>query len=128
MVRLRGHHLICLHFFLGEGYNPEFIDNLKEVLKRAEAGEEIEIWAGADDVCRECPYLRGKLCLYDKDAENEIREMDRTAIELLGLEKGTGVKWTDINKKIRGIFREWAERYCEECDWRWVCEKNSNFK
>jgi hypothetical protein len=128
MVRLRGHHLICLHFFLGEGYNPEFIDNLKEVLKRAEAGEEIEIWSGADDVCRECPYLRGEFCLYDNDAENEIREMDSKAIELLGLEKGLEVKWTDINKKVRTIFREWAERYCKECDWRRACEKNRTFK
>jgi hypothetical protein len=127
VVRLRGHHLICLHFFLGEGYKPEFIENLKEVLKRAEAGEEIEIPAGADDICRECPYLKDTICLYDKNAEDEIREMDRTATALLGLENKEKVKWMDIKKKIPGVFKKWAKRYCEECDWRRVCEKNKDF-
>lgn len=128
MVRLRGHHLVCLHFFLGKGYNPEFIENLKEILKRAEAGEEIEILAGADDVCKECPYLEGRICLYDETSEDEIREMDRTAIKLLGLENKGKVNWTDIKKKIPGVFGKWARRYCEECDWRWVCEKNAEDK
>jgi hypothetical protein len=127
MVRLRGHHLVCLHFFLGEGYNPEFVDNLKEVLKRSEAGEEIEILAGADDVCRACPYLKGGICFYDNQAEDEIREMDKTAIKLLGLEDRGKVNWSEIKKKIPGVFRKWAKRYCEECDWRWVCEKNEGF-
>jgi hypothetical protein len=127
VIRLRGHHLICLHFFLGEGYKPEFIENLRGVLRRAGAGEEIEIAEGADDICRECPYLEDTVCLYDKNAENEIREMDRTATALLGLENKGTVNWTDIKKKIRSVFGTWAKRYCEECDWRLVCEKNEDF-
>jgi len=128
VVRLRGHHLVCLHFFLGEGYKPEFVLNLKEILKRAEAGEDIEILAGADDVCRECPYLEDTICIYDKNADDEIKEMDNTAIELLGLRNKGHVIWTDIKKKISGIFERWAIRYCESCDWRSVCEKNKDFR
>jgi hypothetical protein len=127
VVRLRGHHLVCLHFFLGEGYNPEFVENLKEVLKRSETGEEIEILAGADDVCRECPYLKGGICFYDNNAEDEIGEMDGAAIKLLGLENRGKVNWAEIKKKIPTVFEKWAKRYCEECDWRWVCEKNEDF-
>jgi hypothetical protein len=127
VVRLRGHHVVCLHFFLGEGYKPEFIENLKEVLRRAEAGEEIEILVGADDVCRKCPYLKDTICVYDENAEDEIRDMDRTAIKLLGLRNKGKAKWTDIKKKIPIIFKKWKERYCEGCDWRSVCEKNKDF-
>jgi hypothetical protein len=127
VVRLRGHHVVCLHFFLGEGYKPEFIENLKEVLRRAEAGEEIEILVGADDVCRKCPYLKDTICVYDENAEDEIRDMDRTAIKLLGLRNKGKAKWTDIKKKIPIIFKKWKGRYCEGCDWRSVCEKNKDF-
>ena len=127
MVSLRGHHLICLHFFLGEGYNPEFVANLKKVLDRADGGEEIEILADADDVCRKCPHLKGKVCLYDTRADEEIRDMDRTATELLRLENKGRVMWKDVKKKIPGVFRKWAAKYCQECDWRKACEKNRHF-
>jgi len=30
---LKGHHLICLHFFKGRGYDEEFIENIKIVHK-----------------------------------------------------------------------------------------------
>jgi hypothetical protein len=126
-IKLRGHHLICLHFFRGEGYNPEFVANLREVIKRAEAGEEIEVYSGADDVCKMCPYLKEGICFYDKDTEAEIREMDRRAIRLLRLKTRRRVKWLDIREKIPQIFREWSREYCEDCSWRKVCEKDKYF-
>jgi hypothetical protein len=75
MLILRGHHLICLHFFSGEGYDAQFIENLRDVLKRAES-EEIEIVSGNDDVCAKCLYLKDHKCAYDENADKEIREMD----------------------------------------------------
>jgi hypothetical protein len=124
MIKLRGHHLICLHFFKGEGYNPEFVANLREILKRVEAGEEVKVYPGPDDVCKMCPYLKGKICFYDEDAEAGIREMDRKAIRLLGLKTKESVKWMDIRKKVPDILHIWAREHCRECDWRWACEKN----
>ncbi|MEW6214590.1 MAG: DUF1284 domain-containing protein [Nitrospirota bacterium] len=123
-IKLRGHHLICLHFFSGEGYNSEFVVNLREILKRAEAGEEIEVYSGADDICKRCPYLKGDRCFYVKDAE--IREMDRRAIKLLRLKIKGRVKWLDIRKKIPEILHEWSREYCEECDWRKTCKQRAN--
>lgn len=122
MIKLRGHHLICLHFFKGEGYNPEFVANLREILKRAEAGEEVKVYPGPDDVCRVCPYLKGETCFYDEDAEAGIREMDRMAIRLLGLKTKVSVKWTDIKGKVLEVLHIWAREYCKECNWRKVCE------
>lgn len=57
MVKLRGHHLICLHFFKGEGYSKAFVENLREVVKRAE-NRTLEIVTGGDDVCAACPELQ----------------------------------------------------------------------
>jgi hypothetical protein len=127
-IKLRGHHLICLHFFKGEGYNPEFIKNLMEIFKRVGAGEELEVCSGADDVCKMCPYLKGKVCLYDEDAEVEIRAMDKRAMGLLRLKTRERVRWQEIRERIPEIFKEWSEEYCKECDWRKVCEKTGMYR
>jgi len=122
-IKLRGHHLICLHFFIGEGYNVEFVAHLSEIVKRAEAGDKIEVCSGADDVCKRCPYLKDDKCMYDKNADPEIQEMDRRAIELLRLKMAERVNWIDIKKRIPGILYEWSRNYCNDCDWRKACEK-----
>ena len=127
-IKLRGHHLICLHFFTGEGYNPEFIGNLKEILIRAQSREEIEVCSGLDDVCSVCPFLKERRCRYDKHAENEIQKMDRYATKLLRIEPGMKVMWFDVKERLRGILISWKENYCKSCNWRRVCEKTSLYQ
>jgi len=121
-IRLRGHHLICLHFFSGEGYDSEFVENLRKILEKAESGEEIEICSGADDICRKCPHLKGERCLHDEDVDGEIREMDRRAIKLLRLSAHRRVKWLKIKDEIPAVMHEWSKDYCKTCSWRSACE------
>jgi hypothetical protein len=121
-IKLRGHHLICLNFFSGEGYNFEFIANLRKILEKAWSGEEIEICSGADDICRQCPHLRGNKCYFDKNSDNEIRKMDRRAIKLLRLSAHGRVHWLKIRDKIPEIIREWTKTHCKACGWRKACE------
>jgi len=117
MVRLRGHHLICLHFFRGEGYEDIFIENLRNVLKRIET-EDIEVCEAADAICEKCPYVKGSKCLYDRQADDEIREMDKAAISFLGIDKNARITWQKIKGKIPEIFLLWYRDYCSEGEWR----------
>lgn len=126
-IKLRGHHLICLHFFHGEGYNPEFVTNLSGVITRALAGEEIAVQSGPDDVCGRCPYLRNSICSFNKGADDEIREMDKTALALLQVKTGSRVQWSDMKEKISSIFSQWSRTYCRICDWRSACGKDASF-
>lgn len=121
-IKLRGHHLICLHFFRGEGYNLKFIKNLEKILKRVKTGAKIEVCSGADEVCKMCPYLKGEICFYDENAGSEIKKMDIMAIELLRVKNHDRIRWVDIKKKIPDVFSQWSKKYCRECDWRKVCE------
>ena len=123
MLTLRGHHLICLHFFSGEGYDARFIENLRDVLKRAES-EEIEVVSDDDDICAKCVYLKDHKCMHDEKADEEIREMDETALKLLNLSAGQRVKWQAVKERIPAVFNEWSNKYCNDCDWKHVCEGN----
>ncbi len=120
-MKLRGHHLICLNFFKGEGYSKEFIENIERILKE----KEIEVVSGADDVCSKCPYLRGGFCNYKEDAEKEIRELDELACELLS--PGSITSWDEIKNKLPKIMKKWKELACRNCDWIEVCKTNGEW-
>jgi hypothetical protein len=121
MVRLRGHHLICLHFFRGEGYTDEFISNLLKVLERVEM-EDIDVIFEADDVCRACPYLREDICCYAEDSEARIAKLDRLAIELLKLPLDLKISWGEVKERIQVVLPEWRKHACAKCDWQRVCK------
>lgn len=121
MIRLRGHHLVCLHFFKGEGYSREFIENLSDVLSKVEKDEEIEVVEGADDVCRACPSLQAGKCASKPDAEQEVRKLDRMAMDRLGIEVGGKVLWRDVKTVIYATTNEWFAAYCRGCEWERVC-------
>ncbi len=127
MPLLRGHHLICLHFFNGEGYDPAFIENMKNILKGV-ADREVEICPGADDICKHCPYLKHERCQYSQDTEKEINVMDKKALDLLSLTEGMKIEWNTIKNMIPDIFLQWYRYYCVDCDWKEVCEKNEFFR
>jgi len=123
---LRGHHLICLQFYNGEGYGAGFIKYLSGMLAAAEKGE-IEICEGADCICKVCPHLLGDACAYYENAEADIRGMDARALELLGLIPGRAVSWKKVRAKIEKIFKEWHGLYCIDCSWSSACRKNERF-
>ena len=123
-MKLRGHHLVCLHFFRGEGYSADFVAGLYDLLDKAEKGEEIEVVDSADDVCTRCPHLRGTVCHYEPDFEAEINEMDRAAFDLLKTSPGSKIKWNTIAVALPQIFTEWSRRYCGDCDWREACRQS----
>jgi hypothetical protein len=123
MLRFRGHHLICLHFLAGEGYNRDFVQNLKNVVNRAEKGEQIEIITGADDVCRSCPHLVENKCAHEDNAEAEIKKLDEAALKHLDVFVGKKISWAEIKNKINSTSQEWFSTFCEGCDWEEVCSR-----
>jgi hypothetical protein len=128
MIRLRGHHLICLHFFRGEGYGRGFVKNLEDVMRRVTEGEKIEVVEGADDICQACPTLQGEKCVAKPGVDIEIREMDAEATAHLGIGIGTKVFWQEVKAKAMTTSKKWLAVFCEGCDWEDVCaEKKKMF-
>lgn len=117
---LRGHHLICLHFFRGEGYTAEFVENLEAVLDALERDCAL-IVAGGDDVCAACPSLVDGTCTLEPHGEAGIRRLDDLALELLDLAPGEEVDFAQVRHKVQEILGLWRESACDGCDWEGVC-------
>ncbi|MEW6573377.1 MAG: DUF1284 domain-containing protein [Bacillota bacterium] len=122
MIRLRGHHLVCLQFFRGEGYDRVFIENLQTVVGRAVKGEEIEVVEGPDDVCRACPSLEeGRCSSQPAGGEANIRELDEKARAHLGIGVGERVLWREVFARVSVTSEEWFAGFCEGCEWEKAC-------
>ncbi len=116
-AKLRGHHLICLNFFRGEGYSEEFIKNIYSVIEK----EKVEIVEGADDVCKRCPYMKDNKCSSKEYTDEMIVFQDKEALKLLGFQPGEIVDWKIISDKTLQIIDKWKDQFCLDCGYRKVC-------
>ncbi|MDP2845382.1 MAG: DUF1284 domain-containing protein [Candidatus Methanoperedens sp.] len=116
-TKLRGHHLICLNFFRGEGYSEEFIKNIYSVIGK----EKVEIVAGPDEVCARCPYLKDNKCSNGDYTDEKIMFEDKEALKLLGFKPGMMVDWKMISAKLPEIIEEWKAQFCMNCGYLEVC-------
>ena len=115
-VELRGHHLMCLHFFAGEGYSPAFAANLARALAVAESAGVVVV-TGADAVCSPCPGLVGTVC----ESEGEVQRLDGLALRLLHLTPGDVVVWDDVRDRLPDVLEAWYAGACDGCSWLSVC-------
>ncbi len=116
-AKLRGHHLICLNFFRGEGYSEDFINNISSVIGK----QKVEVVAGPDEVCKKCPYLIENKCTNAEYTNEQILFQDKEALRLLGYKPGEIVSWKTISAKLPGITEEWKAEFCRNCRYLKVC-------
>ncbi len=116
-AKLRGHHLICLNFFRGEGYSDDFIENIYSVIRK----ERIEIVTGADEVCARCPYLKNNRCSSSEYTDEKIMFQDREALELLEFKPGMIINRKMISAKLPHIIEKWKQEFCLDCGYLKVC-------
>jgi uncharacterized protein len=130
-VRLRPHHLLCILTYAGRGYSPAFGANMDMVVARIATGEEIEIVAGADDICT--PML----CEDTPHCHNDsVRARDALAAEaiskLVGRAIVAGGKFslaTGTCAILRTAFTAGPLRKaCEGCEWQELCTEISATK
>ncbi|MGQ9860350.1 MAG: DUF1284 domain-containing protein [Thermodesulfobacteriota bacterium] len=123
MSRLRGHHLVCLRFYQGEGFPQSYKRNLHSVVMTAKE-EGVSVVSGADEVCAFCPYLKDGLCSHAMAGEEEIRAMDEAAMELLGVTPQERISWEELGVRVERCIVEWRKRFCAGCLWKEACRSN----
>lgn len=123
MIRLRGHHLVCLHYYHGDGITEAYAVHLRERVERAQQGEKIIVARGADDICEACPHLQESLCQGNTAEEEEIQKLDQQALALLKCQVGDMALWDDIRHQVESAEPSWFESFCYGCTWVQYCDR-----
>ena len=120
-VRVRGHTLLCLQGFRGEGYSPEFVENMAMIHRTLNDNPEalVEVVASPDTVCGACPHQQSMGCtLNGEQSEREMQAQDRVVLEKLGLKADSHVRWRDILERIRrSVSGDDLPSICGTCRW-----------
>ena len=120
-IRLRGHTLLCLQGFRGEGYSPEFVENMAVIYRTLtdQPGTWVEVLDSPDAVCGACPHRRPFGCVLNGDrSEEEMGNQDRVVLRRLGLEVGSRIRWQDILERIRNsVSGDDLPSICGSCRW-----------
>ncbi|AFL49242.1 hypothetical protein ABIE78_004992 [Sinorhizobium fredii] len=126
MVRLRGHHLLCLLTFVGEGYTPAFTRNYLRIAGRLSSGEAIEIVEGPDDICAPMLDVREAHCRNDSVLDRDGKAL-AAVTDLLGISLKAGsvlVLDGDRLERMRASFAVGTVRTaCEDCEWSPLCTR-----
>ena len=124
-IQLRGHHLLCILTFVGKGYTPKFIKNMKYIVRKIGEGEAIKIVWGPDDICR--GWLGHPNCHCHNAFEFAIRDTMALVSTSIILRKfvwpGSELRLSKTQiRRLRGAFRIGMSRQaCVSCSWHSLC-------
>jgi hypothetical protein len=121
MIRLRGHTLLCLQGFRGEGYSPAFVTNLALIHRDLadHSDQWVEVTDQPDSVCRACPNLGAEGCRLNGDrSEVEMRAQDHDVLSRLGCRPGERYQWSELLERIgRQVTGDDLPAICGSCRW-----------
>lgn len=127
-IRLRGHHLLCMLTYVGKGYTAGFTVNYDRVAARLNAGEEIEIVSGPDDICAPLLCDDGAHCFNESVARRDEAALVAVSTHLREpVAIGSRIRPSgDFIDGLRAGFAQGALRTaCSDCEWGGLCDRIS---
>lgn len=125
-IRLRPHHGLCIRHFEGKGYSEAFVEHMTEVIKRLQAGADIEIVDSSDEICSCCLHWKENHC----DSEKRVCEFDKRVLEMTQVSSFETLSYDEFQERIQKYIVD-AGRFnevCGDCGWGQICHPNLNNK
>ncbi|MFQ5949475.1 MAG: DUF1284 domain-containing protein [Nitrospiria bacterium] len=118
---IRGHTLLCLQGFQGEGYSPEFVAHLSSIHRSLSVSPDslLEIVRRPDQICGVCPNLRQDGChLNGVGSEAQMAAQDREVMARLEITDGAWLTWREVLRKVsKRITGDNLTEICGGCRW-----------
>lgn len=122
-IKLRYHHIMCMHTYSGHGYNERFSKNIEKIIKVFNENPNINIRFvdKCDDICKVCPNRVGEYC----SGEDSIREKDNNVKKYFQLERKFIDTYKELVEEIKPTFSELQDisEVCGQCDFKKLCNK-----
>jgi len=122
MLRIRGHHLLCIVGFRGHGYNSAFVENMQRVADAVRGQPELRLTVceACDDICAACPHTENSACQKHNGSQDSTRKMDRAVLSKIGMRRGETAPVNEVYRRIAGRIsvEDISETLCTECEWR----------
>ncbi|GLG00281.1 hypothetical protein Alches_03200 [Alicyclobacillus hesperidum subsp. aegles] len=123
MIRLRGHHLLCLLGYRGMGYSQDYVSNMTQIYETLRKNPEtrIRLVAGPDDLCARFPVDKPYHC-----QNASVHRRDAAVLARLGLKPSGWATWSEIQERIaQRVESHDIHGLCKTCSWRTygVCEE-----
>jgi uncharacterized protein len=124
VLRLRPHHIVCIQFFEGRGYNEVFTANLYHIIGMIEndASLRIHVAPGSDDVCKACPHDVDGTCAFERSVVGK----DASVIRFLGLPDEVDEPVDELMALVKERIRDLkdVQEICGECEWSSICNSH----
>lgn len=123
-VTLRPHHLLCLLTYVGKGYSPAFVAGYDRIVARLNAGEEIGITAGPDDICAPIACDLHEHCHGASVISRDAFAAEDVA-RILAQDIAPGARFRLSRANITDLRTAFASgdirRACKGCQWDGLC-------
>ena len=122
---LRPHHGLCLQFFVGKGYSPEFTAHMSATLNLLadNPAQPLQLVCRTDHFCSRCPHNRDGLC----ESGQKVDTYDQAVLSLCGLQENRQLSWQDFRALVsRKIIEPGKQpQVCTGCQWLDLCREVS---
>lgn len=121
-IPVRGHTLLCLQGFRGEGYDPMFTAHMSAIHQRLTNNPDLQVRviSRPDTFCHSCPHLSSDQgCkLNGEGSEAGMVQQDQEVMRRLGIENEEVLAWETVLRKIgENIKPAMLDPICGQCRW-----------
>ena len=120
--KLRPHHGLCIAFFEGKGYSPDFVENMTRVIAALDADDpEITLTDRADVICAACPNDHGGVC----ESADKVARYDSAVLRLIGRKRGDTLHYSEFRALVDACILSPGKlgEVCLDCQWYGICGK-----
>lgn len=118
---LRPHHLLCINFFVGKGYDDNFTSNMQSIVTqlRSNPRQVITLVCGEDLICRCCPNLIKGLC----NSQEKVQSYDSRVLEMCDLLPGQKYEYHFLSQQVKEqiLYKDALSSICGDCAWFSFC-------